>query len=56
MATNMLSALDFAIIKIKRLELEKERYEVRLCALRCKVTELLDNPVIVIVKAKDNGK
>ena len=46
-----LSPLDIAMIKINRLELEAERYEVRLSALRCKVTELLnDKPTITVVK------
>ena len=49
----MLSALDLALIKIDRLEKECARKEVRLSALRCRLTELLENPHIVIVK--ENG-
>jgi len=45
----MLSALDYAIIKIDRLEKEDARKEVRLTALRCRLKELLDNPLMVIV-------
>ena len=44
----LLSALDFALIKIHRLELEAERKEVRLCALRCRLTEVLnENPTVI---------
>jgi len=50
-----LSPLDLAVIKIKRLEREAERYEVRLSALRCRVTELLkERPTITIVKGEIN--
>jgi hypothetical protein len=48
-----LSPLDIALIKIDRLEKEDARKEIRLAALRCRLTELLDNPIIVIVK--ENG-
>lgn len=46
----MLSALDVAIIKIDMLEKEAVRKEIRLSALRCRLTELLDNPTIVVVR------
>tara|TARA_B100000809_G_C15136862_1_gene531018 strand:- start:1708 stop:1902 length:195 start_codon:yes stop_codon:yes gene_type:complete len=49
----MLSSLDLAMIKIDRLEKEDARKEIRLTALRCRLTELLDNPTIVFVK--ENG-
>ncbi len=46
-----LSPLDLALTKIKRLENEAGIYEIRLSALRCRVTELLeDRPTITIVK------
>jgi hypothetical protein len=44
----MLSPLDLAMIKIDRLEKENERKEIRLSALRCRLKEVLDNPIIVI--------
>ena len=49
----MLSALDYALIKIDRLEKEDARKEIRLSALRCRLTEMLENPQIVIIK--ENG-
>ena len=49
----MLSALDWALVKIDRLEKENDRKEIRLSALRCRLTELLENPHIVVVK--ENG-
>jgi hypothetical protein len=49
----MLSPLDIAIIKIDRLEKENARKEIRLSALRCRLTEILDNPIILTVK--ENG-
>ena len=50
----MLSTLDLALIKIDRLEKEDARKEIRLSALRCRLTELLENPLIVIMK--ENGE
>lgn len=50
-----LSPLDLALTKVKRLELEAERYEIRLSALRCKVLELLsDKPTVTIIR--NNGE
>jgi hypothetical protein len=49
-----LSPLDWAIIKIDKLEKEDARKEVRLAALRCRLKELLDNPTIVIVKENES--
>ena len=40
----MLSALDYAMIKIDRLEKEDTRKQVKIIALRCKLKELLDKP------------
>ncbi len=50
----LLSPMDFALIKIDRLEKEDARKELRLSALRCRLTELLENPIVVIVKDNDD--
>ncbi len=49
----ILSPLDLALIKIDRLEKENDRKEIRLSALRYRLKEVLENPIIVIVK--ENG-
>lgn len=49
----VLSALDLAIIKIDRLEKENAKKEIRLSALRCRLTELLDNPIKIIVRENE---
>ena len=46
----MLSALDFATIKINQLEKENERKEIRLAALRCRLKELIENPLKIIIR------
>jgi hypothetical protein len=43
-----LSVLDFAMIKIDRLEKECARNEIRLSALRCRLSEELASPRIVV--------
>ena len=49
-----LSALDIALIKIHLLEREAEKTELRLAALRCRLTEVLyEGPRITIVKQED---
>lgn len=44
-----MSALDYAMVKIARLEKEQRTYELRLSALRCKLTEVLNEKRIIIV-------
>ena len=47
----ILTPLDWALVKIHRLERESERKELRLAALRCRITELLEEPpTITIIK------
>ena len=48
----MLSALDFAMIKIDRLEKECARNEIRLSALRCRLAEELASPRVVIQRGE----
>ena len=45
----MLSALDYAIIKIDKLEKEDTRKQAIIIALRCRLKEVLDNPLMVVV-------
>ena len=48
-----MSALDIAFLKIDYLERENQLKELRLSALRCRLTELIENPQLVIVKSED---
>ena len=49
----MLSAMDLLVIKIKELERENERKDIRLSALRCRLAELLDSPPKIVVVIND---